>query len=103
MPTLDYIQELVADKYVELLCAGHRLLLQAAASLAAARYLTMQGLVAPHDGKNWKSAYFAVLSPNISRFYYSVDLRSEACMYGDFLRYQRPCWHICAVREEAHR
>jgi len=87
----------LADKCVELLCTRHRSLQQAASYLTAARFLMMQGYVQPQDGKHWKSACFAVLSPDTPRFYYAVDLRSETCTCADFLRYQRPCKHICAV------
>jgi SWIM zinc finger len=87
----------VADKCVELLCTRHHGLQQAASYLTAARYLMMQGCVEPQDGKNWKSACFAVLSPDTPRFYYAVDLRSETCTCAYFLRYQKPCKHIFAV------
>ena len=87
----------VADKCVELLCARQRNLKLVSSYLRAARYLMMHGCVVPQGGKNWKRARFAVLSPDTPRFYYAVDLRSETCTCADFLRYQRPCKHICAV------
>ena len=87
----------VADKCVELLCARQRNLQLMSSYLTAARYLMLHGYVEPQDGKNWKSGRFAVLSPDTPRFYYAVDLRSETCTCADFLRYQRPCKHICAV------
>jgi hypothetical protein len=87
----------IADKCVELLCARHHGLQNATSYLTAARYLMIQGYVEPQDGKNWKSPRFAVLSPDTPRFYYAVDLHSETCTCADFLRYQRPCKHICAV------
>ena len=87
----------LADKCVELLCARQRYLQPVSSYLTAARYLMMHGYVEPQDGKNWKSGCYAVLSPDTPRFYYAVDLRSETCTCADFLRYQRPCKHICAV------
>ena len=87
----------IADKCVEMLCARHPDLQNRASFLTAARYLMMHGYVERQDGQAGKSARFAVLSPDTPRFYYAVDLRAETCTCADFLRYQRPCKHICAV------
>lgn len=87
----------IADKCVESLGSRVCSLQIAPSSLTAARSLMMQGLVEPQDGQNWQGPRFAVLSPDTPRFYYAVDLHSETCTCADFLRYQRPCKHICAV------
>jgi SWIM zinc finger len=87
----------VVDKCVELLCSHHCGLQPTTERLTTARFLMMFGCVELHDGKGWKSARFAVMSPDTPRFYYAVDLRSETCTCADFLRYQRPCKHMYAV------
>ena len=87
----------LADKCVELLCARQSHVQYAAVYLTAARYLMMHGYIEPQDGGNWNSARFVVLSPDTRHFYYAVDLRAETCTCAGFLRYQRPCKHICAV------
>ena len=87
----------LADKCVEILCTQHQNLAQAAAFLAAARYLMAHGYVVPDSGKRWQGALFAVLSPVTPRYYYAVNLRFETCTCADFLRLQRPCKHIGAV------
>jgi SWIM zinc finger len=95
-PTSVYPPE-IADKCVELLCSHHSGLQHTTECLTTARFLMMFGYVEPHDSKGWKSARFAVMSPDTPRFYYAVDLRSETCTCADFLRYQRPCKHMYAV------
>ena len=87
----------IADKCVELLCSRYRSLQHPTERLTTARFLMMQGCVELRGGRGWKSARFAVMSPDTPRFYYAVDLRSETCTCADFLRYQRPCTHLYAV------
>jgi SWIM zinc finger len=87
----------IADKCVALLCARQPNQQNMASFLTAARYLMMHGYVEMQDGQSRNGARFVVLSPDTPRFYYPVDLRAETCTCADFLRYRRPCKHICAV------
>src|SRR5205823_2844390 len=82
---------------VKLLCAHLRDSQPCAACLTAARFLMLHGYVEKAACAVNNPAQFIVPSPDTPRFYYSVDLRCEACTCADFLRYQRPCKHIYAV------
>lgn len=87
----------VADKCVALLCEKQGSVTPSARYLTAARFLMLYGYVEQRAGGATKNISFVVLSPDTPRFYYQVDLRSETCTCGYFLRRQRPCKHLCAV------
>ena len=87
----------VADKCVALLCEQQGSAQPAAKHLMAARFLMLYGYVEKRADGATKSASFSVQSPDMPRFYYQVDLHSETCNCGYFMRKQRPCKHLYAV------